>query len=218
MTVSVAPPSFACVNGYVPQEGKLVIRPGDTVVQVGDSITDYAVINAFATMRTNVDAFYTSRGLTPPTWINEGVSGDTTQGVINRLNTITARDLDVVTLFIGVNDVQASVANATIATNLTTIIDAIFAARPTVRMLVIPPWLIFGVKPNGSNAEDSDMNTVRASTSAAAAVRGAPFVDIRSLYFAGPETALLADSVHPNAARKLWICQQVEFRLNLRTE
>lgn len=217
MAVSIAAPGFTCVSGNVPQDGgKLSIRPGDSVVFVGDSISDFAVIDAFANLRAMVDAFYTARRLTPPTWVDQAVTGDTTQGVINRITDITVLDLDVVFLYIGINDVQASVANATIAANLTTIVDAIFAARPTVRMMLLCPWLIFGVKPNGSNAEDSDLNTVRASVQALAAARGIPFVDIRTLYFNSTETALLADSVHPNAAGKVWLCQQVAFRLNLR--
>lgn len=206
----------ACISGGPPQDSRPVIRPADTVVFVGDSISDFAVIDAFVTLRANVDAFFTSRGLTPPTWINEAVSGDTTQGVLNRIGPILARDLDVVFLFIGVNDAQASVSTATFQTNLTSILDQILATRPTCRVVMIPPWLIFGVKPNGSNAFDTAMNAYRDVVRTLANARGIPFVDIRTLYFNGTDTGLLMDSVHPNAAGELWICKQVEFRLNLR--
>lgn len=209
---------MSCAHDGAPNEGsKLVIRPGDKIVQLGDSITDFDNINSFASMRSNVDLFYTSRGLTAPTWVDEGVTGDTTQGVINRITDITTHAADVVTVYIGVNDVQAAVATSTIETNLNSILDSILTAKPTTRILMIPPWLIFGVKPNGSNASDTAMNAAMGVVRDIAATRSLPFVDIRTSYFATSAASLLSDSVHPNAAGKLWISGQVEFRLILRT-
>lgn len=99
------------------------------IVFIGDSITDlYVLDNHYADL--------------PLAAYNRGIGGDTTQGVLNRLQ-VSIFDIhpSVIVLMIGTNDVNGGVDNSEILQNYTQIIDGIYEALPEVElfcMSVIP--------------------------------------------------------------------------------
>lgn len=185
----------AFADGY-PHNGRLSIFPGETIVQVGDSITDAAHPdgNYGATMRATTDLAFTRRGLTPPTWINTGVSGDHTPNLAEETDTrITDYHPSAVQIFIGVNDSSFTVQQTVDAYN--SILDDI-AAAGIQRVLIITPWLHFHA-------------TLDARCDAIAAIayeRRLPLVHQRRIFLKqGQPAGLDTDGVHPSAAGKIWL-------------
>ena len=101
------------------------------IVFVGDSITDLYVL----------DDHYADL---PQAVYNRGIGGDTTSGVLARLQ-VSVLDLhpDVVVLMIGTNDVNGGVAEETILQNYESILDTIKSGIPGVQiycMSIIPQY------------------------------------------------------------------------------
>ena len=99
------------------------------IVFIGDSITDLYIL----------DEHYADL---PLATYNRGISGDTTQGVLNRLD-VSVLDIEpaCVVLMIGTNDINGNVSEDVILANYGKILDTIYAALPEVDvycMSIIP--------------------------------------------------------------------------------
>ncbi|WP_291055988.1 GDSL-type esterase/lipase family protein [Herbiconiux sp.] len=68
--------------------------------------------------------------------VNLGVGGDTTEGLIERLDTVAAEDPDTVVLLIGTNDIANRRAVEQIVRNIETILVTLRADSPDARILV----------------------------------------------------------------------------------
>lgn len=68
--------------------------------------------------------------------VNLGVGGDTTEGLIERLDSVSAEDPDTVVLLIGTNDIANRRAVEQIVRNIETILVTIRAESPDARILV----------------------------------------------------------------------------------
>ena len=68
--------------------------------------------------------------------INLGVGGDTTEGLIERLDEVAAADPDTVVLLIGTNDVANRRAVEQVVRNIETILVNLRAALPDARILL----------------------------------------------------------------------------------
>lgn len=111
-------------------------------------------------------------GYPGPTYANVAVGGSTTTDMLARVATLTAQNPDHVFILIGVNDFSnhggTAIPPATSAANMTAEFAAIKAARPGVRIHVIPPLFSGGEKsPDGSNPNDSLVQATRAAIRAA---------------------------------------------------
>lgn len=95
------------------------------IVFVGDSITDLY----------KLDSYYADLDLAS---YNRGIGGDTTQGVIERLN-VSIFDImpSKIVLMIGTNDVNGNVQNEKILSNYRIIFDEIKKNQPTVDVFVM---------------------------------------------------------------------------------
>jgi lysophospholipase L1-like esterase len=95
------------------------------IVFVGDSITDLY----------KLDSYYADLDLAS---YNRGIGGDTTQGVIDRLN-VSIFDImpSKIVLMIGTNDVNGNVQNEKILSNYRIIFDEIKKNQPTVDVFVM---------------------------------------------------------------------------------
>lgn len=188
------------VQDPVPQNGNLIVEPAMVMLEVGDSITDpdHPGGNYGATMRSTTDLAFTRRGLTPPTWINTGEAGDTTDNLKDHTaDRITDYEPDGVIIFIGVNDSSFTVQET--ADNYNSILDDI-AAAGIKRVLCATPWLHFHA-------------TLAARCDAIAAIaceRGFPLVHHFRRYVAeGNPAGLDSDGTHPTAAGKIWLSNNV---------
>lgn len=108
------------------------------------SVTELVTLRAYLSARYGISSGGTS---TPVTVINEAVSGNTTQLVLDRMSTINSHNSDLAVIQIGVNDWRVPVTAlrktpAEYKTNLTAIVDALQAAGTTnIIIQTIPPIL-----------------------------------------------------------------------------
>lgn len=95
------------------------------IVFIGDSITDLCPL----------DEYYSDLDLAT---YNRGIGGDTTQGVIDRLQ-VSVFDIEPIkiVLMIGTNDVNGNVQNEKILSNYRIIFDEIKKNQPTVDVFVM---------------------------------------------------------------------------------
>ena len=95
------------------------------IVFVGDSITDLCPL----------DKYYSDLDLAT---YNRGIGGDTTQGVIDRLQ-VSVFDIEPskIVLMIGTNDVDTNIPNETILANYKIILDEIKRNQPTVELYFV---------------------------------------------------------------------------------
>ena len=105
---------FACVASvaFLSQGGEKVVKNGDTLVFMGDSITWYGVTNRHGYVNLVV------RGLAANgidvTWYGVGVKGDKSAAMLARFDAdVIAHNPDVVTISAGVNDIWYQDANST---------------------------------------------------------------------------------------------------------
>ncbi len=97
---------------YVVRNDMFKIMPAtkNTIVFVGDSLTDYC----------NWNELYQNE-----TIINRGIAGDTTTGVLQRINEIVNQKPNKIFLMIGINDIISGVNSKTIVTNYQNILKTI---------------------------------------------------------------------------------------------
>lgn len=69
-------------------------------------------------------------------WLNQGISGDTTTGVLNRVALIDAVQPDVIHVLAGINDMRRGATDAEIVNNLQQIIRQLKQAHPQTRIII----------------------------------------------------------------------------------
>ncbi|WNZ22793.1 hypothetical protein HJG54_07945 [Leptolyngbya sp. NK1-12] len=69
-------------------------------------------------------------------WLNQGISGDTTSGVLKRLSVLDGTNPDSIYLMVGINDLRQGVSNREILKNLRQIIHRIRASHPYTRIYI----------------------------------------------------------------------------------
>lgn len=208
--------SGLCCADNVPQEGMLDIYSGDKIVTVGDSITTDA-FKWWDQYQGSVDLWYTSRGLTPPTWVNKGIGGayTTTIAMPAVIAEVIAEAPDIVLNNIGTNDPRTN-PEATSITQYNSWWDQLLAAVPGVKvMMLTPPF---------NNEEPqfpaSTWNSLAAAWRQIARERGAVCVDLRSYYnntlSAAEQAALSSDGTHPtNPGGRAWWSARALFQTRL---
>ncbi len=69
-------------------------------------------------------------------WLNQGISGDTTQGVLNRLDSFASTRPDVIHVMAGVNDLKNGASDAQVLANLEQIMQRLRQQHPDARIVV----------------------------------------------------------------------------------
>jgi lysophospholipase L1-like esterase len=69
-------------------------------------------------------------------WLNQGISGDTTQGILNRLSAFAETRPDTIHVMAGVNDLKNGASNAEILGNLQRIMEQLRQQHPQARIIV----------------------------------------------------------------------------------
>ncbi|MEO1590359.1 MAG: GDSL-type esterase/lipase family protein [Cyanobacteria bacterium J06632_22] len=69
-------------------------------------------------------------------WLNQGISGDTTQGVLNRLQTFANTRPDTIHVMAGVNDLKNGASEAQVLANLEQIMQQLRQQHPNARIVV----------------------------------------------------------------------------------
>lgn len=141
---------------------------------------------------------------------NRGISGDSTDGVLNRLETVTKGQPAMIFLMIGTNDMNLGRSNETIATNLREIVQRIKAETPRTRLIVqsiLPTNDCYGLF-TGHTKRYKDVALVNTMLKDIAEEEKVTYLDLYS-HFANEEGKMNPeysnDGLHLNAAGyQLW--------------
>ena len=69
-------------------------------------------------------------------WLNQGISGDTTTGVLNRLSLLDQTHPDTIHLMVGINDLRRGATDVEIVNNLTQIMRRLKQSHPSAKVYV----------------------------------------------------------------------------------
>jgi acyl-CoA thioesterase I len=123
--------------------------------------------------------------------VNAGVSGETSSGLLDRLDWLLRGDFRVMVLETGANDGLRGIPPSTLRSNLETILDGVAAKRPDARVLLVQMEAL----PNLGPAYASAFHGVYPAVAKEKGVTLLPFLltDV-----AGHRALNQADGVHPN--------------------
>lgn len=125
--------------------------------------------------------------------VNAGVSGETSSGLLDRLDWLLRAKFDVVVLETGANDGLRGIAAATLRTNLETALDRIKTTRPDARILLVQMEAL----PNLGPKYAADFHAVFPRV---AKERGVTLLPFLLADVAGHRELNQGDGVHPNNA------------------
>ena len=69
-------------------------------------------------------------------WLNQGISGDTTAGILRRLSTFAQTRPDTIHLMAGINDLKNGATNAEVISNLRQIMGQLHQTHPQAKIIV----------------------------------------------------------------------------------
>jgi acyl-CoA thioesterase-1 len=127
----------------------------------------------------------------PVTVVNAGVSGETTSGLLERLDWLLRAPFDVLVLETGANDGLRGIPAATVRQNITTAVTRIRAKRPDARILLVQ----MEVLPNLGPRYAADFHAIYPDLAKEAGVSLVPFL-LEGV--AGRADLNQSDGIHPN--------------------
>ena len=120
------------------------VQAAQTIVIYGDSLSAAYGIQQSEGWVTLLQNKLTQQNLDYKV-VNAGISGDTTQDGLNRLDRLTVESIDIFVLALGANDMLRGVSPQVMFTNLQQIIDKIKDKNPKVSLLLLgmelPVWV-----------------------------------------------------------------------------
>ena len=159
------------------------------IVFLGDSLTDYV---KFDELLPDVKA------------VNRGIAGDTTFGVLNRLDEVISRKPSKLFVLIGCNDVFFGVSNDKIIENIRTIITRVREGSPETKIYL---ETVMPTNPNfETNRPNDTINALNVKIKALADETGCKLVDTHSCM---AEDGILplkytVDGIHLNGSGIVW--------------
>lgn len=123
--------------------------------------------------------------------VNAGVSGETTAGLLRRLDWLLRGSFDVIVVETGANDGLRGTPVATVRENLRSILSRIRSARPNARLLLVQMEAPPNLGPEYTKA-------FHAMYAELAQAEGATLVPFLLNGVAGDEKLNQADGIHPN--------------------
>ncbi|MGG6298083.1 GDSL-type esterase/lipase family protein [Leptolyngbya sp. AN02str] len=131
-------------------------------VLIGDSISQW-----YPPERLSGDRF----------WLNQGISGDTTGGVLRRLNAFAQTRPDTIHVMVGINDLRRGESDATILGNLQQIARQLRQQHPQARVV------LYSILPTRLPAIPGDrIRQLNNHLAAIAHQEGANFMDLQTLF------------------------------------
>lgn len=161
-----------------------------TIVFAGTSLTAGLGLSPDSAYPMLIQRKIDSAGL-PFQVVNAGVSGETSSGLIDRLNWLLRGTFDVFIIETGANDGLRGIPAATLRTNLETALDRIKAKRPDATVLLIQMEAL----PNLGARYTADFHAVFPTVAREKGVTLLPFLLDK---VAGRRDLNQGDGVHPN--------------------
>lgn len=150
-------------------------------------------------------------------WLNQGISGDTTSGVLKRLAVFSATRPDVIYLMVGINDLRKGASDETILRNHRRIIQRLRREHPSTQ-IILQSILPIRLK----TISNSRIRHINAQLALIAQQEGANYLNIHH-WFTDVEgnlrSDLTTDGLHLSPdGYKVWesALQQIELKLTQR--
>lgn len=164
--------------------------PRRTVLFVGTSLTAGLGLEPDSAYPMLIQQMIDSAGL-PFEVVNAGVSGETSSGLLDRLDWLLRGTFDVVVIETGANDGLRGVPVATLKSNLETIVDRIRASRPDARIVLVQMEALPNFGPQYGNEFHALFTSVSRS-------RDVPLLPFLLDGVAGHRELNQGDGIHPN--------------------
>jgi lysophospholipase L1-like esterase len=122
------------------------------------------------------------------TWLNQGISGETTAGLLNRLDLLDQTEPEVIFLMIGINDLLRDISRDTILANQREIIRYLRQTHPDTRIVVqaILPHSAEQATWEGRDRllqlPNADIQDINEALEGVALEEGAEFLDLYALF------------------------------------
>jgi len=214
--------SFKAISGY----GLIEAGASDYILQgerlkvlaFGDSITDNGDSPADPSYSKSTQGYWVNAANLSAQEFEflegKGVTGNTTQDLINRITDATASNADIVMLLVGTNDINQGVNLNTIESNMSSILSSIIASGKKVLLLPVP----HRQSSDNFNSTIDDLNS-RYATLAAGLPSDVAFSTSSSEFNAkvgNPATELdvTGDGLHPNSYGAWLIAKEVAVTLD----
>lgn len=188
---TVAKGSTPSGSDSVREGGAAVAAPGThTLLFIGTSLTAGLGLNPDSAYPQLIQEKIESAHL-PFDVVNAGVSGETTAGLLRRLDWLLKGNFDVVVVESGANDGLRGTPVATVKENLRTILSRIRAARPQAKVLLVQ----MEAPPNMGPEYTRAFHALYADV---AKESGATLIPFLLQGVAGDRDLNQADGIHPN--------------------
>jgi len=207
-SVSAAPGTAKAKPGPSPRSSPPA--PNRSLLFIGTSLTAGLGLDPDSAYPALIQRKIDSAGLAF-TVVNAGVSGETTSGLLDRLDWLLRGDFAVVVLETGANDGLRGIPAAVVRKNIGTVLARIKAARPDARVLVVQ----MEVLPNLGPRYATEFHAVYPQLAKASGVTLVPFL---LTGVAGRTDLNQADGIHPNqkgehiVADNVWRAIEVVLR------
>jgi lysophospholipase L1-like esterase len=120
-------------------------------------------------------------------WLNQGISGDTTGGILRRLHLLDDTHPAEIHLMAGINDLRRGSSDAEVLTNLRQIMQELRSRHPQSQILV------YSILPTRyANLPSDRIQSLNQQIAAIAQMEGVQYLDLTQ-YFADAEGKLRAD-------------------------
>jgi lysophospholipase L1-like esterase len=147
-------------------------------------------------------------------WLNQGISGDTAEGVSKRLSVFSATKPDVIYLMIGINDLRKGATDKSILINSSRIIHHLRQSHATSQIIV---QSILPVR--SGKIANSRIRHINAQLAVIAQKQGANYLNIHNWFTdtdGNLRTELTTDGLHLSpAGYQVWqfALEQIEYRV-----
>ncbi|MGU3462973.1 GDSL-type esterase/lipase family protein [Bacillus sp. D48C] len=164
----------------------------DSVVFLGDSLTDNNEwVEAFSDVKT----------------FNRGIGGDTTVGVLDRIDQVISLKPSKVFLMIGINDFSVKTPKEDVLQNYDTILNRLSAGTPDTKVFIQSILPIMNIQ-ELSTISNKDINWTNEKLKKVASEKGYTFINLHPLFLDGKgelKKDLNVDGLHLNGkGYKVW--------------